>query len=486
MRGGLTEAVLQLARAVNNNNGGSNGSASGLGGLAGIGGDGSASGQMAMLSAITNVVKAIDNATKTLYKFDEVIQVQTYIPNINLPGGGGGSALAPNYQKVTQEATAAAKAAVKFGESVEIPEGAYGTVVEYLTALGYTSTVAQQAASSVQVLYEHLGLDWSTSLGQVMNAYGATASNIVANTGNNLSGVIAEAEYATQSIANSNAELEVTDGALKGIASTVAGIASYVAGITGAMAGMASIGNIGNSVVGSASGATYGDTASNKYTAANGSEWEMDYENGVYTSSSGAVLRMDASGNGTLTYKGREYVIENGKPIKTAVGYKETWEDGMSEFGKIVGKANLDFYTLIFGAAGLKELGTAAFSGLSGIDANWILKSLGVTGAATGAKALSSIFRNFMGFAEGGIIGSEQLVRVGEGNRKEAIVPLETSKGIGMLASALEQAGANTGEVNVHVTLSGQILEMNDYNVKKLGDKLASVINNQAIRRGGI
>ena len=73
---------------------------------------------------------------------------------------------------------------------------------------------------------------------------------------------------------------------------------------------------------------------------------------------------------------------------------------------------------------------------------------------------------------------------VGEAG-KEAVIPLENSVGIDYLAGALREAGAGNS-TDVHVTINGQLLEMNDYNVRRLGQKLAAVIDNNKNRSGGV
>ena len=92
------------------------------------------------------------------------------------------------------------------------------------------------------------------------------------------------------------------------------------------------------------------------------------------------------------------------------------------------------------------------------------------------------------GLATGGLVTGPMPINVGEGGRAEAIVPLETQKGIDYMASVLKQAGLESGggSTTVNVSLNGQILEMNDYNATRLANKIGAIIDNQKNRRGSI
>lgn len=85
--------------------------------------------------------------------------------------------------------------------------------------------------------------------------------------------------------------------------------------------------------------------------------------------------------------------------------------------------------------------------------------------------------------ANGGVVTSQELSWIGEGNKAEAVIPLETQGGIEYLANAMQQAGLSGTTVNV--TLNGKILEMNGYNARRLGDELSNIINSNINRQGG-
>lgn len=90
--------------------------------------------------------------------------------------------------------------------------------------------------------------------------------------------------------------------------------------------------------------------------------------------------------------------------------------------------------------------------------------------------------------ASGGIVTGPTKTLMGEGGRAEAVIPLETQGGIEYLSNALKMAGlgGGSGQTTVNVNLRGEILDMNDYNTRRLGERLAAIIDNEHNRRGGL
>lgn len=96
------------------------------------------------------------------------------------------------------------------------------------------------------------------------------------------------------------------------------------------------------------------------------------------------------------------------------------------------------------------------------------------------------------GFASGGI-GTKELhnATLFEGNKKEAIIPLETHQGIQYLADAMRAASGDTEEFGgsntvVNLTLTG-IFDTNDQaSWERVGRKVAEVIDVQRQRRGDL
>lgn len=96
------------------------------------------------------------------------------------------------------------------------------------------------------------------------------------------------------------------------------------------------------------------------------------------------------------------------------------------------------------------------------------------------------------GMATGGIGTKETTIRAFEGNKKEAVIPLETQAGVDYLANAMRQAGAtgdgtgSAGTTQVYLTLSGVNIADNDAQWQKVGEKIAEVIEVQKQRRGDL
>ena len=95
------------------------------------------------------------------------------------------------------------------------------------------------------------------------------------------------------------------------------------------------------------------------------------------------------------------------------------------------------------------------------------------------------------GYADGGI-GTRQVTgaTLFEDNKKEAVIPLESERGIGFMADAMEKAGllagagTNGDHIEIHLTLSGINVADNDAQWEEVGMKLAEVIDIQRQRRG--
>src|SRR3990167_6506407 len=67
---------------------------------------------------------------------------------------------------------------------------------------------------------------------------------------------------------------------------------------------------------------------------------------------------------------------------------------------------------------------------------------------AAATAVIDAAIGNVSALAQGGIVASEQLVRVGEGNKKEAIIPLERPESRDMLQQAMG-GGASGKPINV-------------------------------------
>ena len=107
-----------------------------------------------------------------------------------------------------------------------------------------------------------------------------------------------------------------------------------------------------------------------------------------------------------------------------------------------------------------------------------------LSGLAAGGGAAA------FGMATGGIGTKETTIRAFEGNKKEAVIPLETQAGVNYLANAMREAGAGEsgggGSVTVQLTLSGVNIADNEAQWQRVGEKIAEVIEVQRQRRGDL
>ena len=130
----------------------------------------------------------------------------------------------------------------------------------------------------------------------------------------------------------------------------------------------------------------------------------------------------------------------------------------------------------------------ASTSGSQIIDRYQLLEAYNKKHPLT-AEAINSYFMNkASGFAAGGIGTKESIIHAFEGDKAEAVIPLESQQGVDYLANALQQAGAGDGggssSVVVNVNLSGLNLADNDAQWERVGRKISEVIEIQTQRRG--
>ena len=94
-------------------------------------------------------------------------------------------------------------------------------------------------------------------------------------------------------------------------------------------------------------------------------------------------------------------------------------------------------------------------------------------------------------FADGGI-GTREVnnATLFEGNKKEAVIPLESQAGINYLSNAMKQAQegqvTTSGDIQVYLTLSGVNIADNEEQWQRVGEKIAEVIEVQRQRRGDL
>jgi len=103
---------------------------------------------------------------------------------------------------------------------------------------------------------------------------------------------------------------------------------------------------------------------------------------------------------------------------------------------------------------------------------------------------LTTITGGYLGFAKGGIGTKEMDARLFEGNRAEAVIPLETPEGINYLANAMQEAasrGSLSGgdQIHVHLTQQGFFDSNDTYLINKYADKIGNAILLRLNQRGG-
>lgn len=114
-----------------------------------------------------------------------------------------------------------------------------------------------------------------------------------------------------------------------------------------------------------------------------------------------------------------------------------------------------------------------------------------VTAAATGymaLKATQTFFRDVPGFATGGIIGKDSIVRVGEQGRREAIIPLQNGKAMAPFANAVAQQlmdglGINSSSTQNITNINLGSLIGDERSLRELERKLQMIRQTESSRR---
>ena len=74
-----------------------------------------------------------------------------------------------------------------------------------------------------------------------------------------------------------------------------------------------------------------------------------------------------------------------------------------------------------------------------------------------------------------------------ENNKKEAVIPLETTAGITYLSNALDMAMGDESErkLDISINLSGVFLDSKEETYRKLSNELEPRITEKILRKGG-
>lgn len=203
----------------------------------------------------------------------------------------------------------------------------------------------------------------------------------------------------------------------------------------------------------------------------NNENWDTlsSYEKTQYT-----IIAKEINNNWVLTKKDGVEMYNSYKATGKVTSSKVEWfnDPTVNKVAnaslKVAGVLGVAGATLLTGG-----LAAPLLSKVSPAVSSWLS---GLTGAAA------------FGMATGGIGVKESIVRLFEGNKKEAVIPLESQQGINYLANAMKQAGVDnlgiSGGVTVNLTLSGINIADNEAQWQRVGEKIAEVIEVQRQRRG--
>lgn len=109
-------------------------------------------------------------------------------------------------------------------------------------------------------------------------------------------------------------------------------------------------------------------------------------------------------------------------------------------------------------------------------------------GAGIGLSGISLLPMGLPMFAGGGISTQFTYAGISEGNKAEAIIPLETEQGVEYLAKAMAMANNNynNSETTLNISIPGNLFINNEAQLNRLAEVIASKIAIQNNRRGSL
>lgn len=184
----------------------------------------------------------------------------------------------------------------------------------------------------------------------------------------------------------------------------------------------------------------------------------------------------------------------------TGVTSEEIWGDikddylGQNAVGDLsLGQTSVagivSLLTLLSGTGAFKGAASAAGSTASSAGSSllgWLGKLVNAgSGALNGVGGVAA-----MGFADGGI-GTKEIsnATLFEGDKKEAVIPLESTRGIQYLANAMQMAGLSAnnqgyGEITINLTLSGINIAEDEARWNQVAEKIGERIDVLRQQRG--
>lgn len=429
-----------------------------------------------MIKKWTQLGITIDSTKGKLFSFDEVIQLDATdnrIPDVlgGLYGADTSDDIKQNVITPIHTSTEAVKdlnAAVEaLPKSVAVPVSVPISMPGYSylpMAEEYINSLSGEFQTQVNIKVEGLELldKAYTNLYRVQSlAAAASASSSVYN-------------KLVTSRGTSGVNKSITPVMTSSSASNPANVTSSKTKITSkaAQASTAAVSSTGSVAYNSKLVATYGSEAvktAQKIASKNGDNWNsLAYA----AQQQYAIIAKEVNSNNVLSIADGVAMYNSYK--KT--GKVDTW--WQSKQADAVGAG------LAGAAIGLGLIGGALLSGGGTVAAG---------GAATGGNVIdaTALFQAasaaIPAAATGGVGTKESLVRAFEGDKAEAIIPLETPEGVNYLASAMKQAGMGAGGAGSNITVNVNMRGLDIRNraeVEKFANQVAEVIEVQVQRRG--
>lgn len=415
---------------------------------------------------------------------------------LNIPGAATLLSVYEALKNMPQSVTTAVTATTSGQEAVQ-------KLYEYVSSLsGQTFSITLMALVPTAALVYSVG----NYIHSIAKAW--TASLDVSVTGNELLAQAAAALAQVQAIM-----LNLQQSGLLGEASTGLGstIADAAAGAVNAVSGaFSSVSNaVGDTVGGYFDTSTWAINDKSQLSSDMSyydSAWEADLDR-LGTMFTGGTTA-DGRTQGELWSGVGDYVLDNLNPFNK--GSTAQLSAGVSALAGLVNFA----IGAVSGVAG----GTGTAAAMNGAVDSTVINALpgatGATGALTGAvgtvgalpgattgasnviniadylKLTASTLPQAAGFADGGI-GTKEIsnATLFEGDKKEAVIPLESTRGIQYLANAMQMAGLNAnnqgyGEITINLTLSGINIAEDEARWNQVAEKIGERIDVLRQQRG--
>jgi hypothetical protein len=185
----------------------------------------------------------------------------------------------------------------------------------------------------------------------------------------------------------------------------------------------------------------------------------------AYNRMNEAMDKETSTNNGSSNSGSYSYPVPAGPAVPSTsdiiAGTAETFDfnKALSDAAKSLLEAGVDMGITAIGGKGVQLGGAVAKDAAEEIAKGRLktiiesmMKRRNVTDTPSRARdAVSGELGNVSGFASGGIIGSESIVRVGESGKREAIIPLESGAMNPFADAVADRLGGSGGGVNIEI-----------------------------------